>query len=129
MTPVPGSFVPFAQSLGTCTAPSCDEPPRVVDPAVPNEAFPTLGGVAGGFEVYISEGYAYIDMVVAEDGDHNESSARWSTSWSGTCSSCHSAVPARAQRAVQFQKSPPRSGVGGSLISCFLGCFLSATQA
>jgi len=72
LTPVPGSFVAFAQSIGTCTAPSCDGAPRVIDPAVPNEAFPTLGDVAGGFEVYISEGYAHIDIVSAEDGDHNE---------------------------------------------------------
>ena len=71
-TTVPGSYVPFAQSLGTCTAPSCGGgTPRVVDPALPNPAFPTLGGVAGGFEVYISEGYAHLDMLVAEDGEHN----------------------------------------------------------
>jgi hypothetical protein len=69
---VPGIYVPFAQSIGTCTAPSCDgSTPRVVDAAVPNEAFPTLGGVAGGFEVYISEGYAHLDLLVAEDGEHN----------------------------------------------------------
>lgn len=68
----PGDWVPFAQSLGTCTAPSCDGvTPRVVDPAVPNAAFPTLGGVAGGFEVKLSEGYAHLDMLVADDGEHN----------------------------------------------------------
>jgi len=69
---VPGSYVPFAQSLGTCTAASCNgATPRVVDPALPNPAFPTLGGVQGGFEVYISEGYAHLDMLVAEDAEHN----------------------------------------------------------
>ena len=68
----PGEWVPFAESLGTCTAPSCDGvTPRVVDPALPNEAFPTLGGVAGGFEVRLSEGYAHLDNLVAEDGEHN----------------------------------------------------------
>jgi pimeloyl-ACP methyl ester carboxylesterase len=69
--PVPGGYVPFAQSLGTCTAPSCSGAPRVVDAALPNPAFPTLGDVAGGFEVYISEGYAHLDMLTAEDGEHN----------------------------------------------------------
>jgi pimeloyl-ACP methyl ester carboxylesterase len=72
-TPVPGRFVPFAQSLGTCTAPSCDgTTARVVDAMVPNEAFPTLGGVAGGFEVHMSEGYAHLDILTAEDGTHNQ---------------------------------------------------------
>jgi len=71
-TPVSGNYVPFANSLGACTAPSCDGvTPRIVDPAVPNEAFPTLGDVAGGFEVKLSEGYAHLDMLVAEDGEHN----------------------------------------------------------
>jgi hypothetical protein len=68
----PGDWVPFAQSLGTCTAPSCDGvTPRVIDPAAPNEAFPTLGDVAGGFEAQLSEGYAHLDMLVADDGEHN----------------------------------------------------------
>lgn len=70
---VPGVFVPFANSIGVCTAPSCDgSTPRVVDAAVPNRAFPTLGGPAGGFEAYISEGYAHVDVVVAEDVEGNE---------------------------------------------------------
>jgi hypothetical protein len=73
LTPVPASFVSFAQSLGTCTAPSCDGvTPRVVDASVPNDAFPTLGDVAGGYEAYISEGYAHVDIVTAEDGPHNK---------------------------------------------------------
>jgi pimeloyl-ACP methyl ester carboxylesterase len=70
---VPGDFVPFAQSLGACASPSCDgTTPRVVDAASPNAAFPKLGGIAGGFEVFISEGYAHIDVVSAEDGGHNQ---------------------------------------------------------
>ena len=28
---------------------------------------PTYGGIAGGFEVYINEGYAHVDVVTAED--------------------------------------------------------------
>ncbi len=44
---------------------------RVLDPANPSPAFPTLGGVAGGFEVYVSEGFAHLDVVTAEDGPDN----------------------------------------------------------
>lgn len=73
LTTVPGDFVPFADSIGICKASGCDgSTPRVVDAALPNEAFPTLGGVAGGFEVHISEGYAHVDVVVAEDVEGNQ---------------------------------------------------------
>lgn len=72
LTPVTGSFRAFAESIGTCTAPTCDgSTPRIVDAQNPNPAFPTYGDVAGGFEAYISEGYAHVDIVTAEDGDHN----------------------------------------------------------
>jgi hypothetical protein len=72
LTPVPGSFAAFAQSIGACTAPSCDgTTPRVVDAGSPSEAFPTFGDVAGGFEAFISEGYAHIDVTTAEDAPHN----------------------------------------------------------
>ena len=37
----------------------------------PNAAFPTFGGVDGGFEVYISEGYSHVDIVSAEDDGTN----------------------------------------------------------
>lgn len=73
LTTVPGAFVGFANSIGVCTAPSCDgATPRVVDAANPNPAFPTLGGPAGGFEAHVSEGYAHVDIVVAEDVEGNE---------------------------------------------------------
>jgi len=73
LTPVPGSFVAFAQSIGPCRASTCDgSTPRVISATSPNRAFPTLGGTAGGFEVYISEGYAHVDIVTAEDGEGNE---------------------------------------------------------
>ncbi|HEX6131016.1 MAG TPA: hypothetical protein VF044_04750, partial [Actinomycetota bacterium] len=72
LTPVPGSFVAFASSIGTCAAPSCDGTPRVIDAALPNPAFPSLGGVAGGFEVHISEGFAHVDVVAAEAGPDNQ---------------------------------------------------------
>lgn len=69
---VPGAFVPFAQSIGTCTAPSCSgAQPRVVDASSPSPAFPTLGGIAGGFEAYISEGFAHVDVLTAEDNADN----------------------------------------------------------
>jgi hypothetical protein len=71
LTPIPASYVPFAQSIGVCTAPSCSGAPRVVDAAQPNEAFPTFGNAAGGFEVYISEGYSHVDIVAAEDDGTN----------------------------------------------------------
>ena len=69
---VPGAMVPFGTSIHRCTAPSCDGvTDRVVDASTPNPAFPTLGGVAGGFEVYVSEGFAHVDVVTAEDGPDN----------------------------------------------------------
>lgn len=71
LTPVPGAYVPFASSIGSCTAPSCDGTPRIVDAALPNPAFPTFGDVGGGFEVHISEGFAHVDVVTAEAGPDN----------------------------------------------------------
>jgi pimeloyl-ACP methyl ester carboxylesterase len=71
LTPVPGNFIPFASSIGACTAPSCDGTPRVVDAALPNPAFPTFGNVNGGFEVVIAEGFGHIDVVGSEDNIDN----------------------------------------------------------
>jgi pimeloyl-ACP methyl ester carboxylesterase len=68
---VPGVYTPFASSIGPCTAPSCNGTPRVVDPSVPNPAFPSFGGADGGFEVYMSEGFAHLDIVTAEDNPDN----------------------------------------------------------
>ena len=68
---VPGLYRPFASSIGTCTAPSCDGTPRVIDASAPNPAFPTFGGVNGGFEVHMSEGFAHLDVVTAEDTSDN----------------------------------------------------------
>jgi hypothetical protein len=68
----PASFVPFGQSIATCTAPSCDGvTPRVVNASLPNAAFPTLGDVPGGFEVYMAEGFAHVDVLTAEDDANN----------------------------------------------------------
>jgi hypothetical protein len=68
---VPGVYRPFASSIGVCTAPSCTGMPRVVSPSSPSQAFPTFGGVDGGFEVHMSEGFAHLDVVTAEDGPDN----------------------------------------------------------
>jgi len=72
LTPVPGAFLGFADAIATCSAPGCDgTTPRVLDRANPNEAFPTFGGVSGGYEVYISEGYSHVDVVTADDDEGN----------------------------------------------------------
>jgi len=71
LAPVPGRFVPLAQSLGVCAAPSCDGTPRVVDATSPNPAFPTFGGTRGGFDVVIAEGFSHLDVVAAEDDADN----------------------------------------------------------
>ncbi len=72
LTPVPGVFLGFADAIATCSAPSCDGmTQRVLDRANPSEAFPTFGGVSGGFEVYISEGYSHVDIITADDDESN----------------------------------------------------------
>jgi len=71
LAPVPGRYTPFAQSIGVCTAPSCNGTPRVVNASTPNPAFPTFGDVNGGFEVYINEGFAHVDVLTAEDDVNN----------------------------------------------------------
>jgi pimeloyl-ACP methyl ester carboxylesterase len=69
---VPAVFSGFAQSIGTCLAASCDgSTPRLVDAEMPNPAFPTFGGVAGGFEVFVSESFAHLDVLTAEDNEDN----------------------------------------------------------
>jgi pimeloyl-ACP methyl ester carboxylesterase len=68
---VPGVYSAFGVSIGVCSAPSCDGTARVVDRQNPNPAFPTFGGVAGGFEVVMAEGFAHLDIVTAEDNADN----------------------------------------------------------
>ncbi len=67
LTPLGADFLAFAGTLAPCAAPSCDGTPRVIDAGSPNPAFPTFGGVAGGYEVVISEGIAHADMGTLED--------------------------------------------------------------
>ncbi len=69
LTPTAANYKAFANSIGTCTAPTCTgSTPRIVtdDPITP-----TFGNVNGGFEVYITEGYAHIDVLTAEDDANN----------------------------------------------------------
>ena len=69
---VPGDYTPFAQSIGTCTMGSCDgSTPRVIDASTPNPAFPTFGDTAGGFQVFVNEGFAHLDVLTAEDNADN----------------------------------------------------------
>jgi hypothetical protein len=72
LTPTPASWLGFARAIAPCAAPACDGvTPRLVDEANPSPAFPTYGDIAGGFEVYISEGYAHVDILTAEDDATN----------------------------------------------------------
>ncbi|MBW2446051.1 MAG: hypothetical protein JRG83_09020 [Deltaproteobacteria bacterium] len=72
LTRAPGVFTSFAQTIGDCAATSCDGTPRVVDALNPSETFPTFGDLNGGFEVHMSEGYAHVDIVTAEDDADNQ---------------------------------------------------------
>ncbi len=71
LAPVPGAFTAFGTSIGVCTKPGCDGTPRVVDPSLPNTAFPTFGDEAGGFQVVLAEGFAHVDVLTAEDDANN----------------------------------------------------------
>ena len=72
LTPTPASWRGFARAIAPCAAPACDGVTgRLLDEQNPSPAFPTYGEAAGGFEVYISEGYAHLDVLTAEDDDTN----------------------------------------------------------
>jgi cysteine-rich repeat protein len=65
LTPTAASYKAFANSIGTCTAPSCSGATARL--LVDDPITPTFGDVAGGYEVVIVEGYAHVDVVTAED--------------------------------------------------------------
>ncbi len=67
LTPVGVNYLSFAKSIGTCASPSCTGQVRVVDELLPNPAFPTFGNIDGGYEVYIREGLAHVDVISGED--------------------------------------------------------------
>jgi pimeloyl-ACP methyl ester carboxylesterase len=72
LTPTPSSWLGFARAIAPCAARACDGVTgRLVDEANPSPAFPTYGEIAGGFEVYISEGYAHVDILTAADDETN----------------------------------------------------------
>lgn len=72
LTEAPAIWLGFADTIAPCATASCDsQTPRVLDRSNPSAAFPTFGAVAGGFEVYISEGYAHVDIVTADDDESN----------------------------------------------------------
>jgi hypothetical protein len=62
------TFVKCAKAVITDAT---DGTPRVVDRFNPNPAFPTFGGVGGGFEVVMAEGFAHLDVVTADDNADN----------------------------------------------------------
>ena len=73
LTPVPANFLQFARAIAPCASNACDGvTARIVDDSQPNTAFPTYGEISGGFEVYISEGYAHNDVLSAEDREDNK---------------------------------------------------------
>jgi hypothetical protein len=43
----------------------------VVDAASPNPAFPTFRDAAGGFQVFVSQGFAHLDILTGEDNADN----------------------------------------------------------
>ena len=72
LTPTPASWRAFASLIATCTTLACDGvTSRLVDADNPSPAFPSYGDVSGGFEVYMSEGYAHFDVLSAEDDEAN----------------------------------------------------------
>jgi hypothetical protein len=72
LAPVPGLYTAFAQSIAQCKTGACDsQTPRVVDATSPNPAFPTFGEVAGGFQVFVNQGFAHLDVLTAEDNAEN----------------------------------------------------------
>lgn len=72
LTPVAGVWRGFAEAIAPCAAPSC-KPGVARTPAgqpmlVANRQY---GGVDGGFEVHMSEGYSHVDIVTADDDATN----------------------------------------------------------
>lgn len=73
LAPLPGFWRPVARSIAPCAAQSCVAgTPRLISGAADLSAFPEFGGVEGGFEVYISEGYSHNDVLTADDDATNK---------------------------------------------------------
>jgi hypothetical protein len=71
LAPVPAAWLGFADAIAPCAAPTCTGVGRVLDRVNPSAAFPTFGGISGGFEVHISEGYSHVDVLTADDDQTN----------------------------------------------------------
>lgn len=71
LVPITAAWRGFANSIAPCAAASCDGTTVRIPDTNPLSAFPTFGGVAGGFEVHISEGYSHNDVLTADDDETN----------------------------------------------------------
>lgn len=72
LTPVAGIWRGFAEAIAPCAAPSCKpNTPRTPAGQAALAADRTYGGVDGGFEVHLSEGYTHVDVLTADDNGTN----------------------------------------------------------
>jgi len=72
LTPVPGIWRGFAEAIAACAAPSCKAgTPRTPAGQATLAANRTFGGIDGGFEVFMSEGYTHVDVLTANDDATN----------------------------------------------------------
>jgi pimeloyl-ACP methyl ester carboxylesterase len=72
LTPVAGIWRGFAEAIAPCAAPSCKagtaRTPAGQSTLVADRKY---GGVEGGFEVHLSEGYSHVDVLTADDDSTN----------------------------------------------------------
>lgn len=72
LTPVAGIWRGFAEAIAPCAASSCKEGTTRTPAGQPTLlANRKYGGVEGGFEVHMSEGYSHVDIVTADDDATN----------------------------------------------------------
>lgn len=73
LTPVAGIWRGFAEAIAPCSARSCTAGTPRTSPGQPAlVADRQYGGAAGGFEVFISEGYTHVDVLSADDNETNQ---------------------------------------------------------
>jgi len=72
LTPLPAVWRPFADAIAPCAARTCKAgTPRALPDPVPLAANRKFGGIDGGFEVFMSEGYTHVDVLTANDDATN----------------------------------------------------------
>ena len=72
LTPVAGIWRGFAEAIAPCAAPSCKAGTARTPAGQPTLlADRKYGGVDGGFEVHLSEGYSHVDVLTADDDSTN----------------------------------------------------------